>query len=92
MASKAKELFQRLERLNEIGAALSQERNIDRLLEMILLAAKSITNADGGTLYRLVEDESGKRQLKFEIVRNDTLNIALGGTTGNAISYIPSIW
>ncbi len=89
MASKAKELFQRLERLNEIGAALSQERNIDRLLEMILLAAKSITNADGGTLYRLVEDDDGKRQLKFEIVRNDTLNIALGGTTGNAISFYP---
>ena len=89
MSSKAKELFQRLERLNEIGAALSQERNIDRLLEMILLAAKSITNADGGTLYRLVEETDGKRQLKFEIVRNDTLNIALGGTTGNAISFYP---
>jgi HD-GYP domain-containing protein (c-di-GMP phosphodiesterase class II) len=27
--------------------------------------------------------------LKFEIVRNDTLNIALGGTTGNPISFYP---
>ena len=40
----------RLERLNEIGASLSRERDILPLLERILLAAKSITNADGGTL------------------------------------------
>jgi hypothetical protein len=29
--------------------ALSAERNNQRLLEMILLGAKEITNADGGT-------------------------------------------
>ena len=46
----------RLERLNDIGASLSRERDIVPLLERILLAAKSITNADGGTLYRVTED------------------------------------
>ena len=40
-----------LERLIEIGLALSAERNHDRLTEMILLEAMDITNADGGTLY-----------------------------------------
>ncbi len=78
-------LFKRLERLNEIGAALSQERNIDRLLESILVAAKSITHADGGTLYRVTEDANGERALRFEIMRTDSLGIALGGTTGNPI-------
>ncbi len=77
-------LFRRLEQLNEIGAALSSERDIHRLLEKILIAAKTITHADGGTLYRVTED--GKA-LRFEIVRNNSLGIALGGTSDNPISF-----
>ena len=77
-------LFTSLEYLNRIGIALSQEKDINRLLETILTAAKTITNADGGTLYRLID---GK--LKFEIVLNDTLNIAMGGTTGVAVPFYP---
>lgn len=46
-------LLGRLERLNDIGAALSNERDITRLLEYILLTAKGITHADGGTIYSL---------------------------------------
>ena len=78
-------LFERLEQLNQIGVALSKETDINRLLETILIAAKNITNADGGTLYRVTED----RALKFEIMRNDTLNIAMGGTTGVEIPFHP---
>lgn len=77
------DLFHRFEQLNEIGAALSKERNIDRLLETILLAAKTITHADGGTLYRIADDP---RTLQFAIVRTDSLDIAFGGTTGQPIS------
>ncbi|WP_343736477.1 HD domain-containing phosphohydrolase [Acidovorax sp.] len=75
-------LFRRLEQLNGIGAALSRERDIDRLLENILEAAKTITGADGGTLYSVTEDQSA---LKFEILRTDSLGISLGGTTGKPI-------
>ena len=35
-------LFERLEQLNQVGVALSKETDINRLLEAILLAAKSI--------------------------------------------------
>src|SRR5574343_1296138 len=77
------QLFQRFEQLNEIGTALSSERDINRLLEKILLAAKRITHADGGTLYLVAED---KRHLHFEIVRTDSLNIAFGGTSGQPTS------
>jgi HD-GYP domain-containing protein (c-di-GMP phosphodiesterase class II) len=49
------------------------------------VAAKEITNADGGTLYRMTEE----RTLKFEIMRNDTFNIAMGGTTGVEIPLYP---
>lgn len=77
-------LFTSLEYLNRIGVALSSEKDINRLLETILTAAKTITNADGGTLYRVVDE-----QLKFEIVLNDSLNIAMGGTTGNEVPFYP---
>ena len=79
------DLFRRLEQLNDIGAALSKERDINRLLESILVAAKTITHADGGTLYRLTDD---RRHLRFEIVRTDSLNITLGGTTSNIYRFV----
>ncbi|MBV2234353.1 MAG: GAF domain-containing protein [Sterolibacterium sp.] len=75
--------FARLDQLNAIGVALSSERDINALLEKILLAAKEITHADGGTLYLVTEDEQA---LRFAIMRNDTLGLALGGTSGNAIT------
>jgi HD-GYP domain-containing protein (c-di-GMP phosphodiesterase class II) len=78
-------LFDRLEQLNQIGVALSKETDINRLLEAILVAAQKITRADGGTLYRMTEE----RALKFEIMRNDTLGIAMGGTTGTPIPFYP---
>ncbi|MBK9571341.1 MAG: GAF domain-containing protein [Rhodoferax sp.] len=78
------DMLKRLEQLNVIGASLSRERDIDRLLENILLAAKTITHADGGTLYRLSDDGGS---LRFEIIRTDSLHIAMGGTSGIPISF-----
>jgi HD-GYP domain-containing protein (c-di-GMP phosphodiesterase class II) len=75
-----------MRRLVEVGIALSAERDHERLVEQILLEAKSICNADGGTLY-LREDEH--ERLRFAIMRNDSLDVALGGTTGNEIPYPP---
>ena len=77
-------VLSKLEYLNAIGIALSQERDTNRLLETILVAAKNLTRADGGTLYRLVDDK-----LHFEIMKNDSLSISMGGTSGNAIPFYP---
>ncbi|MBU1365466.1 MAG: GAF domain-containing protein [Gammaproteobacteria bacterium] len=77
------DLFLRLEQLNDIGASLSSERNIKLLLEKIVLAAKQITRADGGTLYLLSDD---KRHLHFEIVRTNSLNLAFGGSSDQPTS------
>ena len=79
------DIFRRLEHLDDIGASLSSERDLGRLLEKIVLAARAITHADGGTLY-LVSDD--RRFLRFEIVRTDSLKIAFGGTSGNPVSGI----
>jgi HD-GYP domain-containing protein (c-di-GMP phosphodiesterase class II) len=81
----ADDLVQRLEQLNAIGASLSAERDLARLLESILTAAKTITRADGGTLYRVTEEGT----LRFEIVRTTSLKYYLGGTTGNPVPFYP---
>ena len=79
------DLVQRLEKLNDIGTSLSAERDINRLLETILAAAKAIMRADGGTLYRVTEENT----LRFEIVRTTSLKYYLGGTTGNPVPFYP---
>jgi HD-GYP domain-containing protein (c-di-GMP phosphodiesterase class II) len=84
-ADPGADLIQRLEQLNAVGASLSAERDINRLLESILVAAKTITRADGGTLYRVTEE----RTLRFEIVRTTSLKYYLGGTTGNPVPFYP---
>ena len=78
------DFFDRFEELNQVGIALSREKDISRLLETILIAAKNITQADAGTLYLL---RDGK--LHFEIIRTDSLGVALGGTTGRRIELDP---
>lgn len=76
------ELLDRIDRLNEIGIALSAENDTPKLLELIMMGAKSLTHADGGSLYFLKE-----RELSFEIISNDTLDIQMGGTSGNQITF-----
>ncbi len=68
-----------------LGVAISAERDFNRLLETILLNAQKVCNADGGTLYLL----TGDQQLKFEIMRTNSLNVALGGSTGKGIPFSP---
>jgi HD-GYP domain-containing protein (c-di-GMP phosphodiesterase class II) len=79
-------LLDSIARLTETGLALSREKDINALLDMILSSAKSLTNADGGTLYLNSEDGS---QLDFVIIRNDSLGISLGGVSGNPINFMP---
>jgi CHASE3 domain sensor protein len=72
-----------LEVVIPIGVELASEKDFNRLLEKMLLEAKSFCHADAGVLYLLTEDN----RLEFVIVRNDTLNIARGGTTGKDVTY-----
>lgn len=69
--------------LNELGMALSSEKDILRLLERIVYGAKALTNADGGSLYRVTSRDT----LRFEVIATDSLNIAMGGRTGQEITF-----
>lgn len=74
-----------LKKLNAVGIALSAEKDHGHLLEMILMHAKEMTRADGGTLYLRTEENT----LKFEIVHTDSLGIYMGGTQGEPITFYP---
>lgn len=78
------DLLKRLEQLNGIGVSLSRKQDITQLLEQILLAAKALTHADGGTLYRMQADG---QTLRFEILRTDSLQIAMGGSASQPVNF-----
>ena len=83
--NRIKFLEDRLHRLSEIGMALSTEKDTDRLFEMILDEARNITKADGRTLYSVNDDGN----LAFEILRNDSMDTLMGGTSGVEIPFYP---
>jgi HD-GYP domain-containing protein (c-di-GMP phosphodiesterase class II) len=61
------------EQLNEIGIALSSQRDVRELLNLILAKAREITRADAGSLYLIEEDAEGLRNLRFMLTQNDSL-------------------
>jgi HD-GYP domain-containing protein (c-di-GMP phosphodiesterase class II) len=61
------------EQLNEIGIALSSQRDIRELLNLILAKAREITRADAGSLYLIEDDAEGRRHLRFMLTQNDSL-------------------
>ncbi len=84
-------LARQLEELNQIGAALAAEREIPRLLELILTKARQITSSDAGSLYLAepIDVESPaeesepepRRILRFAIAQNDSVNVPFRATT-----------
>jgi HD-GYP domain-containing protein (c-di-GMP phosphodiesterase class II) len=83
--ARKQDQFDKIKRITQIGVALSSEKNLDSLLEMIVDEARLFTNADGGTLYILSDDETA---LQFAIVQSETLKIRMGGA-GERIVWPP---
>jgi HD-GYP domain-containing protein (c-di-GMP phosphodiesterase class II) len=74
-----------LSELNKIGIALSAERDIKKLLGLILSKSREITGADAGSLY-LVEraKESGNGSpdlLRFKLPQNDSVVVPFTEST-----------
>jgi HD-GYP domain-containing protein (c-di-GMP phosphodiesterase class II) len=69
--------------LISIGRALSQERDIQSLLAIILRRACEVTNADAGSVY-IVEghdEEIANRTLRFAVSQNDSRTLPPAGFT-----------
>jgi transcriptional regulator with GAF, ATPase, and Fis domain len=73
-----------LNKVIPIGVSLSAEKDFNRLLESLVVEAQSFTNADAGSLYLVEEDK-----LRFVILRNTSLDMQMGGTSGTPISFYP---
>ncbi|NIQ02583.1 MAG: GAF domain-containing protein, partial [Nitrospinaceae bacterium] len=82
--NEAGNLLEKLKKLTDISLALSAERNLEVLLEMIMDKARELTHADGGTLYIL---EANK--LHFKIFQNDTLGVRMGGESQSPLPFPP---
>lgn len=73
-----------LNKVIPIGVSLSAEKDFNRLLESLVVEAQTFTNADAGTLYLVEEDK-----LRFVILRNSSLDMKMGGTSGMPIAFKP---
>ncbi len=73
-----------IDRLIDIAIALNAEKDVDRLLERILLEAMSITNCDGGTVYILEREK-----LVFNNVITKSKNTLIRGSAHIDIPPIP---
>ena len=62
-----------LSSLNEIGIALSAELDYDKLLNLILLKSREVTDCDAGSLYLLDETKEIENRIIFKLVQNDSL-------------------
>ncbi|SFB82782.1 HD domain-containing phosphohydrolase [Pseudoalteromonas denitrificans] len=72
-----------LKQLLALSYRLSTEKNTTKLLEDILMSAKALTHADGGTIYSVTNNHA----LKFETLVNDSLKLHMGGTSDTPINF-----
>ncbi len=75
----AEEQLEHINRLSNIGLALSQERDIDKIFDLIIDEALAYTNADAATIYSVSEN---KQHLNFEVMQTKSKNFKAGGTFG----------
>jgi CheY-like chemotaxis protein len=80
---------QEAEQLNSsliaLGARMIGESDPLKLLETILIESMRLTDCEGGTIYSRTADD----RLKFVLVRNDMMDINMGGSTGRPITFEP---
>lgn len=64
--------------LVEIARAITRERDIDQLLNLILEKSRYITGADAGSLYVIEGDDNDgeRRSLRFKLSQNDSMHYA----------------
>jgi hypothetical protein len=72
-AGDVKDTAAALKALNEIGIALSAERDPARLLALILSRARHLVAADAGSLYLVEKDKQGHTALRFALAQNDSI-------------------
>ncbi len=62
--------------LNRIGVALSAEKDVQKLLDLILRASREITSSDAGSLYLVEEVSETEKRLRFKLTQNDSVPVS----------------
>ncbi|MGA2394092.1 MAG: HD domain-containing phosphohydrolase [Candidatus Lustribacter sp.] len=94
MSEMADAMTQETDRLLQIGVALSAERDISKLHELIVRNARELTRADGGSLFLVEKDDTGADKLRFAVAQtgpNDAgthLGAVLPLTRGSVAGYV----
>ncbi len=81
--SFAEDQIRQIKSSAEIGLALSVKTDINALFEKIVDQARTLSNADGGTLYTLNAEGD---HLCFCILQNASMGIRMGGNSGFEIT------
>ncbi len=70
-----KHLSSEMHNLNRIGIALSAERDLRKLLDLILTLSRETTGSDAGSLYLVegLEGNPNERRLRFMVAQNDSV-------------------
>jgi HD-GYP domain-containing protein (c-di-GMP phosphodiesterase class II) len=71
-----RELQQRLHEMQEmhrVGIALSAEKDLETLQQLILRTSRQVTSADAGTLYLVEENADKEKMLVFHVSQNDSV-------------------
>lgn len=61
-----------IDRLNEIGIALSSQHDRESLLNLILQKSREISQSDAGSLYLVEDDDNGGHRLRFTLTQKDS--------------------
>jgi HD-GYP domain-containing protein (c-di-GMP phosphodiesterase class II) len=90
----AADMTRETDRLLSIGVALSAERNISKLHELIVREARQLTRADSGSLFLLEQNEGADTALRFAVAQSgpDDAGTHLGAvlplTRGSLSGYV----
>ncbi len=82
------------DRLLSIGIALSAERDISKLHELIVRNARELTRADGGSLFLLEKGDDGSDRMRFAVAQTGPkdagthLGAVLPLTRGSVSGYV----
>ncbi|MDD5563544.1 MAG: GAF domain-containing protein [Thermoanaerobaculaceae bacterium] len=66
--------------LVRVGIALTAERDLERLLGLILTTGRELVRADAGSLY-LIEERDGRPVLRFTLAQNDSVGPGMVAAT-----------
>jgi hypothetical protein len=83
------------ERINAIGKALTAERDLNKLLRLMLEQSMSLTEADAGSIFLVEDNPEGGKQLRFKITQNNSITTSydefvMALTTGSIAGYVAS--